>query len=532
MRVRRSMLNFGTSILLMVVTMGVGLKATPLLIGWLNERRYGGFRVVSEAYGYLTLLELGLGGALGPLLARALGGDDDRALRGTLAAGVRAYTRVALFTVLVGLAVTPLVPLLAGGMAPSELTDLRVGWVIGLASFLSLALVPARSLIESAQAGYVVNLLLIAQSLLITGLSLVLARADWGITGQALARVVGVWAFGLATAAIALRARPGLLRAVLIEPVGPETRGALRTLSVPTLVLNVSGRVSVLTDNLVVGGILGVTRVTSLVNTQLLVTTGQTLLQSVGNATWAALAELHVRGERETFNRRLIEMTRLVAVLAAVGFVPVVAFNRPFVRLWLGPGFRYGGDLVVVVASINGLLLAEQSLWAWCFTATGKVREVIAPALGGAVINLAASVTLTYKIGLAGPLLGTMVAFVMVGLWVLPLRLNRAFGTPIGPLLRAVAMPAALGSVAGAILWRVGLDHPPETWSALVAAMGGSSLAVLALALALLMSGEDRAVWRQRLAGMFGRGRVGPRAAVAARDPRVHEEREGSREPV
>lgn len=505
MRVRRSMLNFVSSLAFMAVTMAVALKATPMLIHWLNPRRYGGYRVVAEAYGYLALLELGLGGALGPLLARALGSDDDRALRGTVAAGVRAYAVVGVATVLFGLLLTPIVPRLAQGLTPSEVVDLRVGWVVGLASFLSLSFVPARALIESAQKGYVVNLLLTAQSLLITGLSLALAWADWGVTGQATAQVVGVWTFSLATGTLALRSRPGLLRAALVEPVDPEARRALWKLSAPTLLLNVSGRVSVLTDNLIVGGNLGVERVTSLFNTQRLIVIGQGLLQSIGGATWAALAELHARGERETFNRRLVEVTRIVAVLGVVGLVPVVAFNRTFVGLWLGPGFAYGGDLVVAVAAVNAILLAEQSLWAWCFTATGKVREVLAPAISGAVINLAASVALTRQLGIAGPLLGSTAGFVAVGLWVLPWRLRRTFGTPIGPLLRATAAPSMLGTVAAAGLWWLARDHPPATWPALAAAMGLSALGMLALSAVLFLTPEDRALWRLRLGGLGGR---------------------------
>src|SRR5207248_292165 len=135
-------------------------------------------------------------------------------------------------------------------------------------------------------------------SLLVTGLSLLLAWADWGITGQAAAQVAGVWAFALGVAAVAARAHPGVFRAVFTEPPDAATRRALRGLSAPTLLLNVSGRVSVLTDNLVVGGLLGTRRVTALVNSQKLVALGQAALQTVGGASWAALAELHARGER------------------------------------------------------------------------------------------------------------------------------------------------------------------------------------------------------------------------------------------
>ena len=60
------------------------------------------------------------------------------------------------------------------------------------------------------------------------------------------------------------------------------------------------------------------------------------------------------------------------------------------------------------------------SLWTWCFSGTGRVRRVVPIALAGAVLNLAASVFLTLRLGLVGPLLGTTVAVLPVVLWALP----------------------------------------------------------------------------------------------------------------
>ena len=89
-------------------------------------------------------------------------------------------------------------PWFANGLTPAEAADLRRGWLIQLAAFLPLVLLPMRSVFEARQLGYVVNLLLIGQSLLVTGASLALARAGWGISGQAAAQLLGVWAFTLA----------------------------------------------------------------------------------------------------------------------------------------------------------------------------------------------------------------------------------------------------------------------------------------------------------------------------------------------
>ena len=178
------------------------------------------------------------------------------------------------------------------------------------------------------------------------------------------------------------------------------------------------------------------------------------------------MAELHAKGQVETFNRRLVEMTRMVSVLAVSGLVPVVAYNQAFIRLWL-PGGTYGGDAVTVLAAVNALLLATQALWGWCFTATGKIRHLIPMAVAGAVLNLAMSVLLTRKVGLPGPLIGSTVALVGVQLWAIPLVLRRVFGTPTGALARALGVPFAVGAVAAMGLRTLTEYHQPSGWAGL-----------------------------------------------------------------
>jgi O-antigen/teichoic acid export membrane protein len=496
MRVRRSLWNFASSAAFLVVTMLVALEATPYLVAWLGTKRYGGYRVVADGLGYLTLLELGLGGAVGPLLARALGRGDDAALRHTVAEGTRAYMRVSMVTLAVGVMLTPLVPFFARDLVGPDVSDVQRAWLVGLTAVLSLGLLPLRAVIEARQLGFAVNLALTGQSLLITALSLVLARAGWGITGQAAAHSAGVWLCALGLAVIGLRLQPGLLRTMFQEPRSPETRADLRALGGPSLIINVCSRVGLLADNLIIGGMLGAARVTSLVTTQRLIQAGQGVLQSVGSASWAALAELHAQKHSETFNKRLVEMSRLTAILGAAGLAPIVAFNREFVRLWMRPEFPYGGSLVAVSAAINAVLLAEISLWAWCFTATGKARVLVWPSVASSMVNVAASIVLTNRIGLAGPLLGTTLGFTTVGLWSLPWLLRREFGTSPRALAWAVAPPFALGAVATWLLGYVAFE--PSGLASLFLIEGACSLVLLALGL-LFLTHEERAGWWNRL---------------------------------
>lgn len=499
MRTRHSLLSFATQVAFAIVTMAMALVASPWIETWLGKDRFGAFRVLIDCQGFLVLLELGLGGAVAPLLARALGRGDEAELRKTMVAGVRAYAWVSLVTLAFGGCLTLVIPRLALDLPPADVDDLRRAWALILLSFLALGLVPFRAIVEARQRGYQVNLLLIGQAVIVTMLSLLLARAGWGITGQALAALVGTTLFALTLAAGVSWSLPGLLRALWTMPADAETRRSLRALSLPTFLMTLSGRVSLMTDNLVIGGLMGAATVTALYFTQRLAVMAQMLLQGIGTATWAALAELHARGERETFNRRLVELTRLIAVLSAAGLGPIVAYNRHFFTRWAGPDVSYGGDVVIAVAALNAYLMALQSFWGWCFSATGEVRRITAAALAASVLNLAASLALTRALGMVGPLLGTTIGLVAVSGWYLPRALRRVFGTPVRPLVTAAVWPLACGLIYASGLCWVARHHTPRGWPGLAVEMSLAALGFLALAYAVLLTPDDRALWRFRL---------------------------------
>ena len=102
-RGRRSILNYLSATGLTAVTMVVGLISVPFIVRWLGDERYGAFRAAVDWFGYLSLLELGLAGALLPLLARALSLYDDTVVERTVAAGIRAYARVTALMILAAL---------------------------------------------------------------------------------------------------------------------------------------------------------------------------------------------------------------------------------------------------------------------------------------------------------------------------------------------------------------------------------------------------------------------------------------------
>jgi hypothetical protein len=177
--------------------------------------------------------------------------------------------------------------------------------------------------------------------------------------------------------------------------------------------------------------------------------------------------------------------------------VPVAAYNRHFIVLWIQAD-RYGGDWVTVLATVNALVMALVSLWGWVFSGTGHIFRLMPLLLASTALNVAVSIVATRNFGLPGPLLGTTVAIGGVMLWGLPWQLERVFGTSPGRLLRAAAVPIALGMPYAGLLWWIAAVHQPWGWTGLASEMALAGGLYLLLAWWTVLDREHRAFWRDR----------------------------------
>ncbi len=503
-RTQRSAWNYLSGLLLAATNMLVGLYATPKLIHWLGQERFGAYRAMSDLSGYLTLVELGTGGAMLAVLARYLGQRDSAGVRRTLFAGVRAYFRIAAVMAICGAGLAFAITRLVSVSDPVR-PDLQRAFLLGLISIALVPLNPFRWLAEAGQCGYVITGWLMVQSLLITGISLGLARAGWGITGQAIAAVMGIVVFQAALTADGWRRHPELHHR---DPTDEHqtVRLELSRLGRPIFILHICVMVGLLSDNLIIGKMLGAAMVTPFFVTQRLITIAVSQVRGLSNATWASLTELHATGQTEIFAARVIEITSLIAVLGLATLVPIAAFNHAFIGLWVGEQ-TYAGQTVTILAVINGLLASVLSVWIWLFDGTGQAARLVPMAVIGAVLNVAASILCTKLFQLPGPLIGTTLAYAGVQFICLPVLVRRTFGIPIARLIGALAAPVAIAIPLAAMCGWVSVRFPPQTWLMLAIAMSLAAGLYLIIAWLTLLTQNQKALWikRARLAFSLSR---------------------------
>jgi peptidoglycan biosynthesis protein MviN/MurJ (putative lipid II flippase) len=116
-----------------------------------------------------------------------------------------------------------------------------------------------------------------------------------------------------------------------------------------------------------------------------------------------------------------------------------------------------------------------------------------------AVINVGVSLMLTSRLGLVGPLVGTLTGFAAVSLWYVPKQLHRVFGTPLHQLARAALAPIVLGAPYAGGVWWIARSNPPTGWLSLGAHIAAAGFVYLALCWLLLLDRETRRQITQRL---------------------------------
>ncbi len=388
-RTVRSAWSLGAGLALTGVTTLTGFLCTPVLLKWLGSERFGAYRTLVDILAYLTLLDLGFGAALSASLASAQGRGNAAQVRELVAAGLKRYVRIgagmlAAAGVLIA-ALPRLIPVRQ--LAPWELTG---AGAIALVPILFLPTSVYRSLLEARQAGYVVQSLQIAQSITTTLLLLLAAWLGWGLPGQAAATS---FAMILAQLSFFYFATQSGSRFDFKTP-RRELISQVSKLQWPSLAYVFTGRIGLLSDNIIVASILTPGMVVPFYLTQRLASLATTQLQQVGNATWAGLVELHAQGMRAEFQDRLFELTAMVSGAALAILGPIAAFNHHFIRLWVGAA-NDAGPGVILLCCANSWFLALFTLWTWPVMGLGLIAKLLPIQIPATLLNVVVSVAAT-----------------------------------------------------------------------------------------------------------------------------------------
>jgi O-antigen/teichoic acid export membrane protein len=401
-----------SALLVRLATVGIGVLSVAVSVRAIGETGFGVLATISTFAGLLGFADLGIGGGLMTRLAIAEGQGDVRRARSMVSAALWGMIGIGLLVMVLGLVAARLLPweriLGVQGIDSGELRNAVA--VFFLFAGLGIPSAIGQRMQMGLQRGMAANAWSLAGVIASFMVLLVVAagRAQlWCFVAASLgipvivAAIQSIWV---------LHERRSRLRPSW-RLVNRESVRSLAGVSGLFLVVNVAVAVAIQSDAVIVASTLGAgAAAVFAVGLRMFGLIAGTLARA-SQQMWTAMAEALASGDiawvRSRFRRMLLG-TFAVSIPCSILLVVV---GRPLSRIWVGAQLVPPHTLLIAFAiwTVYSLAMTQVS---FLLNAACVIGPQIFMAVTMTIANLILSLYLTRRIGIAGPLVGSLVSHV------------------------------------------------------------------------------------------------------------------------
>lgn len=457
-----------TRYVLLAVNVAIGLWMMPFTVGHLGRSEYGLWMLVVSMTAYFQLFDLGYGNGLVRQISDADARGDERAINEVASTFAVVYAAIGLASLLATGAlaawVVPRFPNLTAGQVE---TAQWVTLVLGLRVAVGFPMTVFGAVTTSRQYFALNTGIAIVVSLATALATYLVLEAGYGLrvlvpvtTGVNLLAYVA-YARAARTAYPGLRLNPSLFSARRLREV--------TSYSLYVFLIAVSAQLGYNLDNLVVGAFMGTSAVAVYAVAFRLADYQRQFSNQFNGLLFPVVVGLGARNDRDRLRVTMLHGTRLALGMVLAITVALAGFAGPLVRAWMGPAFDESLPALYALVAAGVVLVAAGPLGN-VLLGTGRHRLVAVSALVEALLNVALSLLLVRRWGLAGVAVGTAIPVTAMNLLVLLPAACRSLDVRLARFLRDAVLPAALPTVpavAAAVLLRVYV--PPASLLAVAA---------------------------------------------------------------
>jgi O-antigen/teichoic acid export membrane protein len=457
-RLRRIVQNVLSNWVALVISTAVGFFLSPFVVHHLGNLVYGVWVLIGSVVAYMSLLDLGLRGAVTRYVSKGVAQEDHEnageAVSGAL--WIRFWISLTVFGA--GL-------VLAGAF--SHIFDVPIALQRDARFAVAItATTVAINLWCGVFGGVLIALhrydltssVSILQTCLRAGGIVFLLRSGHGILSLA------IWDLGISLVAntaiitICLHIYPTLK--IAFRRPSQNTLAKLWTYSIYVFLINLALQVIYYTDNVVVGAFLSPAAVTFYAIGGALIAYARQIVTAM-TTTFTPLASTYdAQGKDQNMRELLIHGTRGALIIS----LPIAAglFFRgdTFIRLWMGEQYAQPSGTVMRILLLSAVFIAANETCGGIVYGMEKHRRLAFWAMGEAAANLILSVILVRRIGIYGVAWGTSIPSVIVQLVLWPKYISALVGIPVRTYLWQgwfrtvlVVIPFALGCAIMERLW-------------------------------------------------------------------------------
>lgn len=411
---RIALAALGSGLFRVVSILGT-IVTVPLIVGYSGSGGYGLLAVVTTLATLLAFSDLGIGSGLVTELAKSRGSSDGTDAQSLISSAAFILVCVALALGVVVALIIPLVPWAAVlGAPPANAPDATPSMVVFAVCFLL-----------GIPAG-------LAQRVHL-GLQEGLQASLWSLVGAVLAIVTTLIAVSqhasvpwLVAAAVGSTTLAGVANCVALFWRRPELRP--RVLAVNSAVIRRLARTGLLffvlvtasalayqTDAVVISVLLGTSAVSEYSLPLRLFSLPLLAMTFILTPLWPAYSEAISRGDTSWVRKTLERSIKLSLAIAIPVCAVLVAFGDAILHVWVGDAVQPPQSLWWALGAWVVLNAVTQPLAVLCNGAS-VVRMQVVAAVAMTVINLGLSLALTSRIGVTGPVIGSLVAATLCSL--------------------------------------------------------------------------------------------------------------------
>jgi len=415
-RTKNSIINSSTSIITHSLTVLMDFAVKTIFIYVLGNEYLGINGLFSNIITLLSLADLGIGIAIPYSLYKPLADKDTKKIKSLMKYYSKIYSGIGLTVLLIGLSITPFLPLII-----KEMPDIPHLYLIYMMfvthSSLSYLFVYKRFLIESDQKGYIVSKITFVCAFLLNIFRVILLLITKNFIIYLGCSIVFVVIQNIWYSKKADKLYP-YLKEKDIEKIDKNEVKEINKNIKSLFIYKIGNVIANGTDNIIISKFISLIAVGLYSNYLLIISSLNNIVSQIFNAITSSIGNLVVTNNNRSKN--ICEKLNFFNfyIFSLCGICIFILIN-PFIKLWIGEDYIIS-DLVAFLLAINFYISGMQSVTNSFRTAYGlfyiaKFRPIVM-----VILNIIISLILVKHLGVAGVILGTIISKLITIVWLDP----------------------------------------------------------------------------------------------------------------
>lgn len=395
----------------------VNLITRFVFIRFLAQEYLGIDGLFTNLLSILSLVELGIGPAMTFSLYKPLAQKDEKKIGALMNLYKNSYNVVGILIIIIGLAITPLLPMFINQMPNIE--EINVIYILFvLNSGFSYFYAYKRSLIIADQKKYIATFYRYLFFVILNICQIVILMITKNYLLFLVAQILFTVIENIAISKKTQQLYP-FLKDHKKEKLEKETKKEISKNIVAMTIHKIGGVVVKSTDNIILSKFVGLTPVAIYSNYYLIINAVNTVLMQVFNSITASVGNLNVTENKKKLTDIFEKIFFVNFWIYSFSSICLYILLNHFINIWIGNNYLFSVSIVTIIV-INFYITGMRNTVLTYRDALGLYWQDRYKAIFESIINIVASIIFVKMFGTFGVFLGTFISSITTCLWVEP----------------------------------------------------------------------------------------------------------------